>query len=546
MNTSLSSRKNSSNWIKTLILCVIVFSAGIALGYYLFVRIPYLVKPAVAMEPIIGVINIYGYMISDVEKELYINSILYAYRNDSIVGVIIRVDSPGGYASIVEDVYNALKELNVKKPVVAIIEGIAASGGYYVCLGAREIYSIPTAFIGNIGLIMRQPYLVIPSEAIIETGPYKHTGLSLKETPLIAKRAVGNFIGAVIEGRGSRLNTTIEEISLGKLYLGNDALQMGLIDGYGSFLDAVNRVAELAGITKYKILDLTKLLQNNVSSLLGQTMWKEGKLISIELLGKIQLEPLGLYYISPYYVKAYSFIGEETTYNSPKEFNMSSATNYNVTIENLVLVDISHGNLFTYEILGTLWGKMIENNLKIAFADIEFLQEIMTFGKPKALIVICPSISFNQDEIVTIKEYVNLGGKLIMIYDPSRVSSWYINSLAQEFGLYFSDGYLYDLKNNYGVYRNIILKKFAQHDLLSNVKELTLFTAAHVYGGKVKLANTFNTAYLSLTDVKDTYSPIVASDNVIAIGDLTFLMDPFHDISDNEIFLENLVQFIKN
>lgn len=545
MNTSLL-RRNPSSWIKTLALCIIVFSAGIALGYYLFVKIPYLVKKPVVKEPIIGVINIYGYMISDFERELYLNSILNAYKNDSIVGVVLRVDSPGGYATIVEDIYNALKKLNVKKPVIAIIEGIAASGGYYVCLAAEEIYSVPTTFIGNIGLIMRQPFLVIPSEAIIETGPYKHTGLSLKEVPFIAKKAMSNFIGAVIEGRGEKLNTTIEEISLGKLYLGNDALQMGLIDGFGSFLDAVNRVAELTGVTKYKILDLTKLDQINVSQLLGQSMWMKGELISIEQLEKTQLEPLGLYYISPYYVKAYSFIGQKTTYNSPEIFNMSSIGNYNVTTENIVLVDVSHGNLFTYEILGTLWGKMIENNLKISFGDIKTLQELMTIRKPKALIIICPSVSFTPEEIITIREYVSLGGKLIMIYDPSRVSSWYINSLAQEFGFYFSDGYLYDLKNNYGVYRNIVIKKFTQHPLLSNVNELTLFTAAHIYGGKVKLANTFSTTYLSLSDVMDTYTPIAASDNVIAIGDLTFLLDPFHNISDNKIFLENLVQFIKN
>lgn len=546
MATFTTSRKNPINWVKTLALCIIVFSAGIALGYYLFIRIPYLVKPTVVIEPIIGVIDIYGYMISDVERDMYINSILYAYRNNSIIGIVLRVDSPGGYASIVEDIYNALKKLNNKKPVVAIVEGMAASGGYYVCLGARETYSIPTAFIGNIGLIMRQPYLVIPSESIIETGPYKHTGLSLKEVPFIAKRAMSNFIEAVVEGRGNRLNTTLEELSLGKLYLGNDALEMGLIDGYGSFLDAVNRAAELAGVTKYKILDITKLLKNDISLLLGQTMWSKGELIPIDLLSKMQPEPLGVYYISPYYVKAYSFIGQKTSYNLSEKFNVSLTPSINFTSENLVLIDTSHGNLFTYEILGTLWGKIIINNLRITFTDITSLQELMTIGIPKAMIVICPSLSYNPDEISIIRQYVDSGGKLIMIYDPSRVSSWYINSLAQEFGIYFSDGYLYDLKNNYGVYRNIILKKFEEHNLFSNVNEITLFTSAHIYGGKTKLATTFNTAYLSLTDIEDTYSPIVASDNVIAIGDLTFLMDPFHDISDNEIFLDNLVKFIKN
>lgn len=546
MSNYSKSAGSSSSRVKVLALCIIVFSAGVALGYYLFIRIPYLVRREAIREPVIGVISIYGYIISDVEREVYVNSILYAYRNDSIAGVVLRVDSPGGYATIVEDVYNALRKLNERKPVVAIIEGIAASGGYYVCLAAREIYSVPTTFIGNIGLILKQPYLVIPSEAIIETGPYKHTGLSLKEVPFIAKRAMNNFIRAVTEGRKGRLNTTIEELSLGKLYIGNDALQMGLIDGYGSFLDAVSRVAELAGVTRHKVADLNRLFTANISTLPGRSMWTEGKLISIKQLSEMQPEPLGVYFISPYYVKSYKAIGQGEAYNSPEIFDNSLINQFNITAGNIVLVDISHSNLFVYELLGTLWGKLIENNLKLAFADTDYLQELMMLGGPRALIVICPSQSFSQDEVAIIREYVSHGGKLIMIYDPSRVSSWYINSLAQEFSLYFSDGYLYDLKNNYGVYRNIKIRKLAKHTLTENINELTLFTAAHIYGGEIKLANTFENSYLSLTDMQGTYTPIVVSGNVVAIGDLTFLMDPFQGISDNKAFLENLVKFIKN
>lgn len=539
------SKKNLSRWIKTSVLLLIVFSIGIALGLCFSTQIPQIFKPAAAKEPIIGIISIYGYMITDAERDLYVNSILYAYRNESVAGIVLRVDSPGGYASIVEDIYNALRLLDAKKPVIAIVEGIAASGGYYVCLGAREIYSLPTAFIGNIGVIMRQPYLVIPSEDVIETGPYKYTGLSLKETPFIVKRALDNFMGAVVEGRGDRLNATLGELSLGKLYLGDDATKLGLIDGYGSLLDVINRVSSLANVTKYRTVDLTALLRANVSSLLGRTLWGEGKLISIELMGKLQPEPLGVYYISPYYVKAYGFIGEELGYMSSRVFTSSLQANFSFVEGNFALVDVSHGNLFTYEILGTLWGKLVSNGLKILFADIISLGEMMAQQIPKALIVICPSTSYDSYEISIVRNYVDLGGKLILIYDPSMVSSMFINSLAQEFGIYFSDGYLYDLKNNYGVYRNIVLRRFAEHSLVSNVNELTLFTAAHIYGGKLKIATTSNDSYLSLTEMAGSYSPIVAADNVIAIGDLTFLLDPFHDISDNDMFLDNLVKFIK-
>ncbi|MEM2184668.1 MAG: S49 family peptidase [Candidatus Methanomethylicia archaeon] len=528
--------------ISIFILFIVMFFAGLALGYYItYYTLPLIFKPTIRAIPLIGVISIYGYMISDYDKELYINSILYAYLNNSITGIVLRVDSPGGYASIVEDIYNALKKLNSIKPVVTIIEGLAASGGYYVCLGSREIYSTPTSLIGNIGLIMSQPYLVIPSEAIIETGPYKYTGFSLKEVPFIVKKALDNFINAIKSSRGLKLNTTMEELSLGKLYIANDAIKLGLIDGFSSFIEVVDRVAKIAGIVEYRIIDLTEMFKKNIQSLGGE-LWSKGEFLSIELLSKLQPEPLGIYYLSPYYIKAYRFMGENTISNTPTNI----ISNYNPTGEEVVFVDISHRNLFIYEILGALWGKLIENNIKILFTDIQSLQNfMMTIGIPKALLIICPSSPFTPHEINIIKNYVSNGGKLLMIYDPSIVSSIYINMLAQEYGMHFSDGYLYDLKYNYGIYRNIVLKNFTNHPLTSNITELILFTAAQVYGGKEKLAYTFNTTYLSLLDVRNVYTPIAINGNVIAIGDLTFLLDPFHDIGDNKNFLENLVKFIK-
>ncbi|MEM3615994.1 MAG: S49 family peptidase, partial [Candidatus Methanomethylicia archaeon] len=521
-------------------LCLIMFSVGLVFGYYLTHYLPLIFRPAVRILPSIGVINVYGYMLSDYDKELYINTILHAYLNSSIAGVVLRVDSPGGYAFIVEDIYNALKLLNSVKPVVAVVEGLAASGGYYVCLGAREIYSTPTSLIGNIGLIASQPYLVIPSEAVIETGPYKYTGFSLKEMPFVVNKALGNFMNAIISSRGLRLNATVEELSLGKLYIANDAIKLGLVDGFGSFIDVVNRVARIAGLVEYSIIDLTEMFKKSIQPL-GRELWSKGELPSIELLSKLQPEPLSIYYLSPYYVKAYRFAGENFIYN----VSGSIVSNHNLTDKNTVFVDISHKNLFIYEILGVLWGKMIENGMKISFTDIYTLQNfMMTVGIPKALLIICPSLPYTPSELNIIKNYVNNGGKLILIYDPSMVSSIYINTISQEYGMYFSDGHLYDLKHNYGIYRNIIISNFTNHVLTSNINELTLFTAAHIYGGK-GLAYTLNTTYLSLLDIKGVYIPIAANNNVIAIGDLTFLLDPYQDISDNKIFLENLIKFIK-
>jgi len=536
---------NISQRVMYLSLLLIVLIIGISIGFFFSPLIKVTIKAEVKPKPIIGILSIYGYMITDDDRELYVNCIKYAYQNNSIIGVIVRIDSPGGYATIVEDIYYSIKKLREKKPVIAVIEGLAASGGYYVALACDEIISVPTAFIGNIGVILRQPYIVIPSESIIESGPYKYAGLSLKETPFTVRKALNNFLNAVNESRGNKLEISFNELTLGKLYLSSEALNYGLIDSLGSYVDAISKIIEKTNVKEYVTIDLNRILMTNKSITTGQELWSKGELLTLEMLESIHPEPISIYYLSPYYLKSYNLL--EPIYSEYQfKINITFPSELFSQIDNnTVLIDISHGNIFTYELLGKFFGKITEYKLKVTLFDISKLQNLISNYMPKALIIISPRIEYSSTEIKAIRKYVENGGKLILIYEPSIASSRYINSIAKTFGIHFSDGYLYDLNCNYGVHRNIILREFKDHPLTRNIHELTMLTASHIYGGEIKLAYTLNTTKLILTDVNEKFNPIVKSGNVIAIADLTFLLDPFVTLSDNEVFMENLVEYIK-
>ncbi len=536
--------KLSSRNVWLSIFCLIALIVGVGVGILVYHEV---YGPAkAAAKPIIGVIRIYGYLLTDTDRDLYLKCINYAIQNDSIVGVIVRIDSPGGYATIVEDLYHSIRELSEIKPTIAVVEGIAASGGYYVALATNEIVAVPTSFVGNIGVILRQPYIAIPSEAVIETGPYKYTGLSLKETPFTVREALRNFLSAVNASRGDKLRISIEELILGKLYLSSEAIEYGLIDELGSYATAIAEISRKTGVEEYVLIDLNDLLsRSSANRTLGQELWHRGELLSLELISSLHPEPLSLYYLSPFYIKSYSLIEPLTAFNFKFNTTFHEETTTSPINSNSVLIDISHGNFFTYELLSRFFGELIEHGFKVVLFDLTQIENLPSNVVPHALIIISPRAEYSSAEVNFIKRLVDKGCKLILIYDPSITSSRYINSLANAFGMHFSDGYLYDLNCNYGVYRNIIVRKFADHILTKGVRKLTLFTASHIYGGDVKLAITNASTKSILTDRAGEYAPLVINGNVIAIADLTFMLDPFITISDNEVFMKNMVKFIE-
>lgn len=526
---------------EVIVLCAILFIAGVFTGFFAGRRVSVPVAPPKA---VIGTMKLYGYVLSSEDRELYLSSIQYASVNDSIVGLVVRVDSPGGYASMVEDIYYGLRRLSGRKPVAAVVEGLAASGGYYATLGANHTFAEATAFIGNIGVVTSTPEMIVPSESTLESGPYKHTGFPVHDFPLVVREGLENFLAAVKTSRSTKLNVTVEELSQGKLYLGSTAVEFGLLDEQGSLLDALSWVAGKAGVTAYDLVEITEEVRTSAAGALGSTLWTNSSRVPITLLRTLHREPLGAYYLSPYYIEGYRGLDSQSGTLAFSESWQEEAEGSEMPrdLANAVLVDQMHGNTFGIELLGGFFGHVIETGHTVAIAKPGMNLTELLASMPKALIVIAPTAEYDAGEVGAVKQYVSEGGRVLLIYEPSTVWAKHINSLGQVFGFYFSDGYLYDLKANYGIYRNIVVRDFANHPLVSNLKELTLLTASNIYSNGTPLATTEGSTYLSLTEARGVYTPIAMSGNVTAIADLTFLLDPFSGLSDNGSFARNLAE----
>lgn len=216
-------------------------------------------KKLFAKSTNIGVIEIKG-TIMDSKKWL---EQIDDFENDEMIkGVVIRINSPGGAVGPSQEVHDAVRRLTKKKPVVVSMGSVAASGGYYIAVGAKKIFANPGTITASIGVIMNfadmsklfqwakvNPY-------VIKTGKYKDVGspnreMSAEEKELLTNmimNVLGQFRRAVAEGRKMTMEKVIE-ISDGRIVSGEQAKALGLVDELGGIDEAIESVSKEAGIS---------------------------------------------------------------------------------------------------------------------------------------------------------------------------------------------------------------------------------------------------------------------------------------------------------
>jgi protease-4 len=144
---------------------------------------------------IVGVIIMDQAIISSDTASVATYAINQAITNDSIKAVVLQINSPGGSAHLIEQIYLDILELKQSKPVVVSV-AMALSGGYYIAVAADYIFAHPSSMIGNVGVIGTGPPTVIPSESALETGPYKITGFSNLLFPFNLSHVLDSFTSA--------------------------------------------------------------------------------------------------------------------------------------------------------------------------------------------------------------------------------------------------------------------------------------------------------------------------------------------------------------
>ena len=220
-------------------------------------------------------------------------------EDDDVKAVVIRVNSPGGSAFASEQIWREVCLLKEKKPVVVSMGGMAASGGYYISCAANRIFAEPTTLTGSIGIFGMIPDMSeLMTEKIglkfdvVKTNEMSDIGTMARpfneaesaQMQKMINRGYDLFTKRVADGRGMAQDS-VKLIAEGRVWTGEQGLNIGLVDELGNLDDAVAHAAELAKVEKYRAVPYPGA-DNPFEQLLNQT--KGGYLDSElrELLGE--------------------------------------------------------------------------------------------------------------------------------------------------------------------------------------------------------------------------------------------------------------------
>ena len=214
----------------------------------------------------VAVVEVEGIIGTEVQRGQDTESLvrtLGEYRDDPAVrAVVLRINSPGGVVAPTQEIFTAVRRLReAKKPVVASLGSVAASGGYYVAVAADRIYASPGTLTGSIGVVMQMANLegllkkVGVEYVVVKAGAYKDVGnMARAMTPeerrilqALLDDVYDQFIGAVAEGRGLDPQA-VRAFAEGRIYSGRQAQSLKMVDDLGGLEDAIEAAAKMAGL----------------------------------------------------------------------------------------------------------------------------------------------------------------------------------------------------------------------------------------------------------------------------------------------------------
>lgn len=204
--------------------------------------------------------------------EAYVKMLQKIEKDDAIKGVVLRVNSPGGSAFASEQIYHQLKKLKLKKPIVVSMGDYAASGGYYISAIADKVIAQPTTLTGSIGIYGMVPNLrkALNEKVGItfdEVTTAKHANffntindwddVELNRVQKNVEYGYSIFLDRVATGRKMD-SAAVNKIARGRVWTGQDALSIGLVDELGGLELAIQRVKEIAKIKEAEVVNFPK------------------------------------------------------------------------------------------------------------------------------------------------------------------------------------------------------------------------------------------------------------------------------------------------
>jgi protease-4 len=202
-------------------------------------------------------------MVADIQDQLQ-----QAVDDKHVKAIILRINSPGGEVVASDTIYQAVVAARDKKPIVASIDTVGASGAYYIAVGADYIMAHELSITGSIGVIMESFTFGGLADKVgikfytFKSGKYKDI-LNPSREPTEDEKALvqslvmevyDKFVGIVADEREMKVDDLKNGLADGRIFSGKQALDAGFVDGLGYFDDAIDRAEQLASIKKSKVI----------------------------------------------------------------------------------------------------------------------------------------------------------------------------------------------------------------------------------------------------------------------------------------------------
>jgi hypothetical protein len=227
-----------------------------------------------------------------------------------------------------------------------------------------------------------------------------------------------------------------------------------------------------------------------------------------------------------------------------------------------VLVDLAHRNRVQMAELSVLQARLAARGHRLEpVADADDLAGQLRHAQ--ALVIVSPAEDWTAGEIQQAVDFVDKGGRLLLVTDPSRFEPLYdewggfigldhdaphINDLAARFGLLFQEDYLYNTVDNAGNFRNIKLAGLARDPLTQGLEQIVFFATHSIVsdGPALVTASGDTRSSASEQDQDLTVALLAAGGGVLALGDLTFMTEPHNTVYDNAQFIANIAEFLSS
>ena len=220
--------------------------------------------------------------------------------------------------------------------------------------------------------------------------------------------------------------------------------------------------------------------------------------------------------------------------------------------EGLVLVDDLHLNSFTESEISTLISMVANRGYDVEVIDISSTVEGQTrlqmleqrLRRATSFAVMLPRTSYSEEEIDLVQRFVDKGGKLLLVSDPTRPNR--INALAKRFGVEFRPDYLYNTVEYDLNFRHIFVRDFQPAPLTSGLDTIVLYVAGSIQSSGPGIGVSDTNTKSSLGEAAESFYPIAlgSASNVLAVADFTFVVPPYNSLLSNQQLLSNVADYL--